>query len=109
MKNRLMAASLTIALLGCALLSVMWIDNSISLAYARQSEGDAIRSVQSLERLLGKTWIGMSEDDVLERLQTEAARHPTKNIVVKKEANVIWFDEIRFNFERGKLASIGSH
>lgn len=49
----------------------------------------------------------MSESAVLDKLQAEAARHPNEGIVVKKEDGVIWFDEIRFNFEQGRLKSVG--
>ncbi|WP_440071921.1 Imm58 family immunity protein [Ralstonia pseudosolanacearum] len=31
----------------------------------------------------------------------------TPKIVVKKEGNIIWFDEVRFNFDEGRLKSIG--
>ena len=66
-----------------------------------------IALVQGLERLLETEWRGMPESAVLEKLQAEAARHPDE-IIVKKEAEVIWFEETRFNFEHGKLKSVGA-
>ncbi|WP_374015142.1 Imm58 family immunity protein [Massilia sp. BJB1822] len=32
---------------------------------------------------------------------------PEQAIVVKKEPGVVWLDETRFNFENGKLTSVG--
>ena len=107
MKTKLMAAALLVSLLGCVVLAYLWIDRSISLSYARQSADADSASTRRLERLLGGAWIGMPESAVLEKLQAEAARYPAENIVVKKEVDVIWFDETRFNFEQGKLKSVG--
>ncbi len=98
-----------VLLLGCAVLAYLWIDRSISLSYARQSADSDSASTRRLERLLGTAWNGMPESVVLEKLQAEAARHPNENIVVKKEADAIWFDETRFNFEQGKLKSVGGN
>jgi hypothetical protein len=107
MRIKVMAAALMASLLGCAVLAYLWIDRSISLSYARQSDDADIASTRRLERLLGVAWVGMTENAVLEKLQAEADRHPAENIVVKKEGDVIWFDETRFNFEQGKLKSVG--
>ena len=109
MKKKVMAAALTVSLLGCAIFAYLWIDRSISLSYARQSADAESASIRKLERLLGVAWAGMTEDAVLKMLQAEAARHPAENIVVKKERDVIWFDETRFNFEQGKLKSVGGN
>jgi hypothetical protein len=106
MKIKVMAAALMVSLLGCAVLAYLWIDRSISLSYARQSADTDSASKRRLERLLCVAWSGMSENAVLEKLEAEAARHPAENIVVKKEGDVIWFDETKFNFEQGKLKSV---
>lgn len=109
MKTKVMAAALVVSLLGCAVLAYLWIDRSVSLSYARQSADADSASIRRLERLLGMSWNGMAEKAVIEKLQAEAARHPAENIVVKKEGDVIWFDETRFNFEQGKLKSVGGN
>jgi hypothetical protein len=85
----------------------LWIDRSITLSYVNQSVDAANASTRQLEWLLGSTWAGMSEKIVLEKLQAEVARHPNENIVVKREENIIWFGETRFNFEQGRLKSLG--
>lgn len=107
MKTKIMALALMVSLLASTVLGYLWIDQSISLSYARQSGDADITSRRRLERLLVVAWMGMSESEVLEKLQAEAARHPTEYIVVKKEAGVIWFGNTQFNFEKGKLKSVG--
>lgn len=107
MKITLTTVALIASLVGCAVLAYLWIDRSITLSYVKQSVDAGDASTRRLERLLGGAWNGMSESAVLEKLQAEAARHPTESIVVKKEDGVIWFDETRFNFEQGRLKSVG--
>lgn len=107
MKMTLTTGALIAALAGCAALAYLWIDRSVTLSYVRQSADASDASIHRLERLLGAEWSGMSESAVLEKLQAEAARHPNEAIAVKKEDGVIWFDEIRFNFDRGRLKSVG--
>ena len=103
---RVMTVALIMSILGCAVFAYLWIDRSISLGYARHSADASSDSARRLERLLASAWSGMPESTVLENLQAEAARHPNENIVVKKEAETIWFDEIEFNFEHGKLQNV---
>jgi hypothetical protein len=50
----------------------------------------------------------MPESEVLQRLQKVVARMPDAGIVIKKEEDAIWFDEVRFNFKDGRLATIGN-
>lgn len=107
MKITLTTAALIASLAGCAVLAYLWIDRSITLSYVKQSVDAGDASTRRLERLLGGAWNGMSESAVLEKLQAEAARHTTESIVVKKEGGVIRFDETRFNFEQGRLKSVG--
>ena len=107
MKLTLSTGALIAALAGCTAFAYLWIDRSVTLSYVKQSADASEASIRSLERLLGAAWSGMSESAVLEKLQAEAARHPNEGIVVKKEDGVIWFDEIRFNFEQGRLKSVG--
>lgn len=107
MKMTWTTGALIAALAGCIAFAYLWIDRSVTLSYVKQSADASDASIHSLERLLGAAWRGMSESAVLEKLQAEAARHPNGGIVVKKEDGVIWFDEIRFNFEQGRLTSVG--
>jgi hypothetical protein len=107
MKMKVVAIALIFSLLGCVVFAYLWIDRSISLSYARQGADADHAAVRRLELLLGVTWKGMPESAVLEKLQAEAARHPAESIVVKKEADVIWFDETQFHFEQGRLKRVG--
>lgn len=99
-------AALVASLIGCALFAYLWIDRSISLSYLNQSIDASNVALRRLEDLLGNEWSGMLEKSVLEKLQAEAVRHPNEKIVIKKENDVIWFDEIRFSFEQGRLKKI---
>lgn len=89
------------------MLAYLWVDRSISLSYARHDAESAIASLRGLELLLLDDWRGMSESQVLQRLQDSAARRPETRVVVKKDADAIWFDEICFKFKEGRLDHIG--
>lgn len=101
-------ALLTTAILACTVLAYLWIDRSISLSYATQEIATANSSVRNLGNLLANEWRGMPESEVLQRLQKVVARMPDAGIVIKKEEDAIWFDEVRFNFKDGRLATIGN-
>jgi hypothetical protein len=107
MRPRLVTALLIVSLSGWIASTYFWIDRSISLSYARQSADADSASTRRLERLLEAAWSGRPEDAVFKELQAEAARHPAGEVVVKREADAIWFGETRFTFERGKLKSVG--
>ena len=109
MKLMLTTAALIASLVGCAVLAYLWIDRSITLSYVNQSADASNVATRHLEWLLGSAWSGMSENAVLEKLQLEATRHPNDSIIVKREDGVIWFGETRFNFEHGRLKSIGGY
>mgnify|MGYP002813822862 CR=1 FL=1 len=85
----------------------LWIDRSISLGYAIQSTETANNAVRRLEGLLQENWRGLPEAEVLQKLQKAATRMPGPKVVVKREDGVIWFDDVRFNFEQGLLSSVG--
>ncbi|AQW32370.1 Imm58 family immunity protein [Ralstonia syzygii subsp. celebesensis] len=89
------------------LFAYLWIDRSISLSYARQGEDTAIETVRGLELVIEHEWRGLPESEVLQKLNAVAAQGAGAKIVVKKEGNVIWFDEVRFNLDEGRLKSIG--
>jgi hypothetical protein len=57
--------------------------------------------------VLEEEWRGRSKDEVLRKLQRTAAQLPADRIVIKDEGETIWFDELQFNFEQGRLSSIG--
>ncbi|MDB0527631.1 Imm58 family immunity protein [Ralstonia solanacearum] len=101
------AAILVFAMGAVVVLAYLWIDRSISLSYARQSERTANQSVRGLELILEREWRGLPEPEVLQKLNAVAALGAGAKIVVKKEGNVIWFDEVRFNLDEGRLKSIG--
>ena len=108
MKVKLLVALLISSWVVSAVLIYFLIDRSITLSYIEQSADVGSTCTRELEGLLGSEWKGMPESMVFEKLQAEATRHPDKHIVVKKEEGAtIWFDQIPFNFEQGRLRSIG--
>ncbi|GKS87688.1 Imm58 family immunity protein [Acidovorax sp. SUPP2539] len=109
MKLKLMIFALMLALIGCAVFAYLWIDRSITLNYVRQSGESSNESNRRLERLLEAAWIGMPEKSVIDELQLQVIKYPAESIVIKKEDGVVWFGEIPFNFEHGRLKSVGGH
>lgn len=103
----ILSACLVVSLIACAVFIYLWIDRSISLSYLDQSYTATNRSMNRLERLLEADWRGLPEEQVLQRLQKATTSLPVPQPIVKKEDGMIWFDEVRFNFTQGRLASIG--
>lgn len=63
--------------------------------------------VRGRELILEEQLQGLPETEVLEKLNTITAQGAGTRLTVKKEDNVIWFNEVRFNFKDGRLAGIG--
>lgn len=101
----LLALGFLIASVGCAVLAYLWIDRSITLSYVSASHQTTADALSRLSLLLETEWIGMSEEDLLQKLQG-ANRRSGQEILIKKEGNVIWFDNIRFELEAGRLKKI---
>jgi Flp pilus assembly protein TadB len=105
--NMLLTTSLVIAVFGCLVLAYLWIDRSISLTYMQQSYETERSSVESLQKLITSEWKGMPEAQLQKKLEQAAAQMPERAVVVKKEDESIWFDQVAFNIKQGKLDSIG--
>lgn len=103
----LLTISLVTALMGCLVLAYLWIDRSISLTYMQQSYETERSSVESLQKLIASEWKGMPEAQLQMKLEQAAARMSERAVVVKKEDESIWFDQVAFNIKQGKLDSIG--
>lgn len=103
----LLTASLVVAVLGCLLLAYLWIDRSISLSYMQQSYETERNSAETLQKLIASEWKGMPEAQVQKKLEQAAAQMPERAVVVKKEDDSIWFDQVAFNIKQGKLESVG--
>jgi non-ribosomal peptide synthetase component F len=103
----LLTTSLVISVLGCLVLAYLWIDRSISLSYMQQSYETERHSVESLQKLIASEWKGIPEAQVQKKLEQVAAQMPERTVVVKKEDESIWFDQVAFNIKQGKLDSVG--
>ncbi|WP_170948543.1 Imm58 family immunity protein [Bordetella genomosp. 5] len=109
MKTKVLAIALALCLCACALFAYLWIDRSITLTYVSASYDQDAAVRRQLKILLGVAWQGLPEKEVLQKLQVASEKLPAEKILLKKEEDVIWFDQISFNFEDGKLVRVGAH
>ena len=100
--------ALFISISACAVLLYVTVDKSITISYCEAG----IQSFENINDLtfllLEKDWLGLTQGEVLVRLNAALARRPEKNILVKIESaeNFIWFDAVRFEFQDGLLIKI---
>lgn len=92
----------------CVVLTYLWIDRSISLAYSKQSADAASNAMRDLEHILEREWRDLPETEVLKRLQTIFTAGAREQVIVKKDGDVIWLNEIPFHIKNGRLKSIGN-
>lgn len=109
MKTTILAVALALSLCACVLFAYLWIDRSITLTYVSAGNVQDAAATRQLEMLLGFEWQGLTEKEVLQKLQIASEKLPTAKILQKKEESVIWFDLIPFNFQDGKLVSVGNN
>ncbi|MFJ1302394.1 Imm58 family immunity protein [Pseudomonadota bacterium AL_CKDN230030165-1A_HGKHYDSX7] len=108
MKTKILAIALALSLCACALFACLWIDRSITLAYASAGYDNDASMRRQLARLLEVAWLGMPEDEVLQKLQAASERLGTEHLYIEKKENVIWFNQIPLTFKDGRLVSVGS-
>ena len=105
-----MSIGLILSLIGCIFFAFRWIDMSISYTYLEASFDRHAENADSVNSLLESEWSGIAEQEVLERLKAEVERrkeHESVVIDVDCEQGVIWLNEVRFEFESGKMKKIG--
>lgn len=89
-------------------LASLWIDRSISLAYMEASARSSDQAMRSLERLLEQEWKGLPEAMLLEKLQRAAKQaQGGAGILIKKEGDIVSFDEACFRLNQGRLVRVG--
>ena len=96
-----------ISLVGCVVFAYFWIDCSISLTYMKQAYDSEKNSVENLQFLILSEWKGITENELQAKLESAIKKTPEHNLFIKKEENIIWFDQTAFNIKGGKLESIG--
>lgn len=103
-----MVLCLALLTVSCVLLAYLWIDRSISLAYLQASHEATAESRAQLAKIIDQEWRDLSEDDVLQRLQSNASKNPELSALVKRESteNLIWFGRTRFEFKDGRLIKV---
>jgi hypothetical protein len=98
------------ALLGvvCFLLAYRVFDQGITLTYLDASEETSARHIKLLTGLVEHEWLGLTEEQVMLRLEGYIASQPLDSIVLKRdtESKVIYFEGIRFEFHDGKLVRV---
>ncbi len=104
----LLAIAFLISFLGCIIFSYLWIDRSISLAYLSASHDSTVMAYNKISSLLENEWRGISEQELRILLEAEINRQRDLNIIIdtNSEEGAVWFDEIKFEFELGKLKRI---
>lgn len=103
-----LSIALGVGLLACAVLAYLWIDRSISLSYMKQSYETERSSVESLQTMLALEWKGIPEGHLQKKLEDMAERMANRNIIVKREGEIIWFDQVAFYIKDGRLDGVGS-
>jgi DNA-directed RNA polymerase len=103
-----LSIGLVVSVLGCGVLAYMWIDRSVSFAYLSASHDTTVSALKKVTSLLENEWLGMSEQDLLLKLQAEADRRVDEEVVIERdsEEGVIWFDEIKFELEAGSVRRV---
>lgn len=89
----------------CIWLIFALIDSAISYTYMKASVDEDGKQVERYRRLLEKEMVGISEEDLIEKLKWQVSRSED-NPMVKKEGSYIIFESIRFKIEDKKLKSI---
>lgn len=103
-----LSIGLIMAVLGCVIFAFLWIDRSISCTYLSASLDATIGNARLVNSLLESEWSGITEQELLEKLKAEVERRKHEFVVidVDSEQDVVWFNEVRFEFESGKLKKI---
>lgn len=75
------------------------------MTYARASNEDTLRQLILLRQVVEYEWIGLTEDEVLLRLNVYIEVQAPRLIVLKKDSenHSIYFESYRFNFLMGDL------
>lgn len=100
---------LLVTISGALVFAVLWIDKTLSYSYLQASHEATVENARLVSSLLEKEWLGLPKKEVLNKLRNETgANNPHRAIVkVDDKQGVIWLNEVRLQFESGKLKSIG--
>jgi len=109
-RSVILSLGFALALTGCVVFASLWINMSISYTYLNASFDRNNQNARLVRSLLEREWSEMTEQEVLKKLRVEAMhRKETEPLIIKvdSEQNVIWLDDVRFEFEDGKLKKTG--
>jgi hypothetical protein len=101
---------LATALLGCCCLLLMYrvFDMGISRTYADASMKDTARHGELLASIIEHEWAGMTEDQLMPKLQAYVKSHPDDEIFIAKDAeeHAVYLGDVSFDFKDGKLSKV---
>lgn len=105
-----LSIGLILAVVGCVFFAVRWIDVSISYTYLEDSFNRHIGNANLVNSLLENELVGISEKDLLGKLEAEVMRRNKEVVVIDVDSDqgVIWLNEVRFELEYGRLKKIGN-
>ena len=92
-----------VGLVGCVVFTYFWTDCSISLAYMRHVYDSEKSSLKNLQFLPLSEWKRIIENEFQTKLESAIKKTTEHDLFIKKEENIIWFDQIAFNIKDGKL------
>ena len=105
----ILAIGFSLSLAGCIFLAFRLMDMSISYTHLEASIRKHIENADLVSSLLESEWNGISENELLERLEVEVGRrHEDEFVVIDvyHDQGVILLNEVRFEFESGRLNKI---
>jgi hypothetical protein len=92
----------------CLMLAYRVMDLGITSTYTDASMEDTARHSELLAGIVEHEWVGLTEDQLMPKLQAYVASHPKDDIFIKKdaEAHAIYLGDISFEFKDGKLVKV---
>jgi len=92
----------------CILLAYRVFDQGVTRTYLDASEESSSRYIKLLTGLVEHEWLGLTEEQIMLRLNSYMASHPLDSIVLQRdpESKVIYFEGINFEFHEGKLIGV---
>lgn len=85
----------------------LWIDRSITLSYVESSFLTERRSVELLQKLIEVEFKGIPGDDLAKKFEILKKEIGFSDLLIKKEGDVIWVDQIPFELRDDKLENVG--
>lgn len=94
----------------CFALTYLWMDRSITLSYVKSSFMTNEILNKNFLILINSEWIGIDKKEIVLKLNEIKNQHSHANFTIKEDNDgFIWFEDIKFQFELGRLKDVGSN